>query len=148
MLGEFMYHNPTTLYFGSQSLENLDRELPLYGPNVLLVYGGGSIKKNGIYDAVFSYLKKNHKVVTEVPGVMPNPTAEKLREGAKAAKDSKADLILAVGGGSCCDFAKELPFPPMLMMIPGKSSMSVLKNRKGRPDRPCCLYTDHGGNRV
>ena len=106
MLGEFMYHNPTTLYFGSQSLENLDRELPLYGPNVLLVYGGGSIKKNGIYDAVLSYLKKNHKVVTEVPGVMPNPTAEKLREGAKAAKDSKADLILAVGGGSCCDFAK------------------------------------------
>ena len=105
MLGEFMYHNPTTLYFGSQSLENLDRELPLYGPNVLLVYGGGSIKKNGIYDAVLSYLKKNHKVVTEVPGVMPNPTAEKLREGAKAAKDSKADLILAVGGGSCCDFA-------------------------------------------
>ena len=54
MLGEFMYHNPTTLYFGSQSLENLDRELPLYGPNVLLVYGGGSIKKNGIYDAVLS----------------------------------------------------------------------------------------------
>lgn len=106
MLGEFMYHNPTTLYFGSQSLENLDRELPLYGPNVLLVYGGGSIKKNGIYDAVLSYLKKNHKVVTEVPGVMPNPTAEKLREGAKAAKDSKVDLILAVGGGSCCDFAK------------------------------------------
>lgn len=130
MLGEFMYHNPTTLYFGSQSLENLDRELPLYGPNVLLVYGGGSIKKNGIYDAVLSYLKKNHKVVTEVPGVMPNPTAEKLREGAKAAKDSKADLILAVGGGSCCDLPKELPFPPMLMMIPGKSSMSVLKNRK------------------
>ena len=64
MLGEFMYHNPTTLYFGSQSLENLDRELPLYGPNVLLVYGGGSIKKNGIYDAVLSYLKKNHKVAS------------------------------------------------------------------------------------
>ena len=130
MLGEFMYHNPTTLYFGSQSLENLDRELPLYGPNVLLVYGGGSIKKNGIYDAVLSYLKKNHKVVTEVPGVMPNPTAEKLREGAKAAKDSKADLILAVGGGSCCDFAKGVAVSAMLMMIPGKSSMSVLKNRK------------------
>ncbi len=96
MLGEFMYHNPTTLYFGSQSLENLDRELPLYGPNVLLVYGGGSIKKNGIYDAVLSYLKKNHKVVTDLAAILP----------------------------------KELPFPPMLMMIPGKSSMSVLKNRK------------------
>ena len=130
MLGEFMYHNPTTLYFGSQSLENLDRELPLYGPNVLLVYGGGSIKKNGIYDAVLSYLKKNHKVVTEVPGVMPNPTAEKLREGAKAAKDSKADLILAVAADLAAILPKELPSPPMLMMIPGKSSMSVLKNRK------------------
>ena len=67
MLGEFMYHNPTTLYFGSQSLENLDRELPLYGPNVLLVYGGGSIKKNGIYDAVLSYLKRTIRWLRKFP---------------------------------------------------------------------------------
>ena len=83
-----MYHNPTTLYFGSQSLENLDRELPLYGPNVLWSMAAVPSRKMKIYDAVLSYLKKNHKVVTEVPGVMPNPTAEKL-EGAKAAKDSR-----------------------------------------------------------
>lgn len=106
MLGNFTYCNPTKLYFGKDALDGLNEELPKYGKNVLLVYGGGSIKKNGIYDKVVEILKANGKTVYEDAGVMPNPTSEKLIEGVKRARDAKADLILAVGGGSVCDYAK------------------------------------------
>ena len=106
MLGNFEYCNPTKLYFGDESLQYLNTELPKYGSNVVLVYGGGSIKKNGIYDEVTKLLKENGKTVSEVSGVMPNPTLDKLYEGIEIAREAKADLILAVGGGSCCDFAK------------------------------------------
>ena len=106
MLGNFTYSNPTKLYFGKDALEGLNEELPKYGKNVLLVYGGGSIKKNGIYDKVVAILKANGKTVYEDAGVMPNPTSEKLNEGIERAKKAKADLILAVGGGSVCDYAK------------------------------------------
>ena len=106
MLGNFTYCNPTKLYFGKNALDGLNAELPKYGKNVLLVYGGGSIKKNGIYDKVISVLKANGKEVFEDAGVMPNPTADKLREGVARARAAKADFILAVGGGSVCDYAK------------------------------------------
>ena len=106
MLGNFMYCNPTKLYFGEDSLASLNEELPKYGQNVQLVYGGGSIKKNGIYDKVMEILKANGKNVLEDAGVMPNPTVQKLQEGCKIAREGKADLILAVGGGSVCDYAK------------------------------------------
>ncbi len=106
MLGNFSYINATKLYFGDDSLKYLNDELPKYGQNVQLIYGGGSIKKNGIYDVVIKILEANGKTVVEDPGVMPNPTIEKLREGVKIARDNKVDLLLAVGGGSCCDYAK------------------------------------------
>ena len=106
MLGNFAYCNPTKLYFGDGSLQYLNEELPKYGKNVVLVYGGGSIKKNGIYDEVVDILKTNCKNVAEIAGVMPNPTLEKLYEGIEVARKHKADLILAVGGGSVCDYAK------------------------------------------
>lgn len=106
MLGNFSYCNPTRLYFGKDALEGLNKELPKYGKNVVLIYGGGSIKKNGIYDKVTEILRANGKTVTEDGGVMPNPTVEKLYEGCKIAKKAKADLLLAVGGGSVCDYAK------------------------------------------
>ena len=106
MLGNFTYCNPTKLYFGKEALKGLNKELPKYGKNVLLVYGGGSIKKNGIYDEVVKILKENGKEVFEDAGVMPNPTVEKLNEGVERARKSKADFILAVGGGSVCDYAK------------------------------------------
>ena len=106
MLGNFIYSNPTKLYFGEDSLSYLKDELSKYGKNVQLVYGGGSIKKNGIYDEVVKILKDNGKEIFEDAGVMPNPTVEKLYEGCKIAKDNNIDLILAVGGGSCCDYAK------------------------------------------
>ena len=106
MLGNFTYCNPTKLYFGKEALKGLNEELPKYGKNVLLVYGGGSIKKSGIYDEIVKILKDNGKDIFEDAGVMPNPTVEKLNEGVDIARKSKADFILAVGGGSVCDYAK------------------------------------------
>lgn len=106
MLGDFSYSNPTKLHFGENSLNFLSEELKKYGDNIMLSYGGGSIKKNGIYDKVIAILKENGKTVFEDSGVMPNPTVEKLYEGCKIAKENNIDLILAVGGGSVCDYAK------------------------------------------
>ena len=106
MLGNFSYKNATKLYFGDDSLKYLNDELPKYGKNVQLIYGGGSIKRNGVYDAVMQILKANGKSVVEDAGVMPNPTAQKLREGVRIARENNVDLLLAVGGGSCCDYAK------------------------------------------
>lgn len=108
MLGNFTYANPTKLYFGDDSLKNLNTELSKYGKNVVLVYGGGSIKKSGLYDEVTSILKANGKTVSEIAGVMPNPTIEKLYEGIEIARKADVDLILAVGGGSVCDYSKAL----------------------------------------
>lgn len=106
MLGSFDYCNPTKLYFGEDSLSNLSKELKKYGKNVVLVYGGGSIKRNGIYDEVMAILKEEDKDVAEIEGVMPNPSLEKLYEGIDIARKHKVDLLLAVGGGSVCDYAK------------------------------------------
>lgn len=108
MLGNFSYCNPTKLYFGEDALQNLSVELKKYGNNVALVYGGGSIKKNGIYESVVGILKAEGKTVTEIAGVMPNPTIHKLYEGVEAARQNKVDFILAVGGGSVVDYAKAL----------------------------------------
>ena len=106
MLGNFIFSNPTKLYFGENALDNLASELKNYGKNVLFCYGGGSIKKNGIYDKVVKILNECGKTIIEDGGVMPNPTSEKLVDGCKKAREGKADFILAVGGGSVCDYAK------------------------------------------
>ena len=106
MLGNFTYHNPTALYFGEDALQALNEVLPKYGKTVQFIYGGGSVKKIGLYDEIVAILKANGKTVVEDGGVMPNPTVEKLREGVRIARDNGSDLLLAVGGGSCCDYAK------------------------------------------
>ena len=106
MLGNFSYCNPTKLYFGDDSLRFLSEELHKYGPNVVLIYGGGSIKKNGIYGEVTRILQESGKNVAEIAGVMPNPTLAKLYEGIEITRSHHADLLLAVGGGSVCDYAK------------------------------------------
>lgn len=106
MQGNFMYHNPTKLYFGEEAMDHLVGELKNYGATVMLSYGGGSIKRNGIYDAVMAALKEAGKTVVEDAGVMPNPTYEKVMEGCARVRDNKVDLILAVGGGSTIDYAK------------------------------------------
>lgn len=108
MLGNFSYSNPTKLYFGDDAQKNLSEELKHYGTKVLLTYGNGSIKTNGIYDEVISALRTAGKEVIELFGVMPNPTTDKLYEGAKIAWENDVDLILAVGGGSTIDYAKAI----------------------------------------
>ena len=106
MLGNFEYYNPTKLYFGEDSLSYLKGELNNYGPVVMLNYGGGSVKRNGIYDQVVGILREAGKTIVENPGVMSNPTLEKLREGIQIARDNKVDFILSLGGGSVCDYSK------------------------------------------
>lgn len=106
MLGNFIYKNATKLYFGDDSLKYLRQELKKYGNNIQLIYGSGSIKKSGLYDEVIKILKEEGKNIFEDSGVMPNPTVEKVYEGIKIAKENKVDLLLAVGGGSCIDYAK------------------------------------------
>lgn len=106
MLGNFVYSNSTKLYFGEEAPKYLEQVLNGYGTKVLLVYGGGSIKKNGIYDQMISALRNTGKQIVELGGVMPNPTTGKLYEGAKLARENDVDLILAVGGGSTIDYAK------------------------------------------
>ena len=134
MLGNFEYYNPTKLYFGEQALDGLRKELPKYGKNVLLVYGGGSIQKNGIYDQVVSILQECGKTIVEDAGVMPNPTVEKLKEGCERARAGKVDFILAVGGGSVCDYAKAV-------------SVSVHGPEAGKRNHSGGLCADDGWNR-
>ena len=78
MLGNFMYYNPTKLYFGEDALDFLGPELDNYGKKILLTYGGGSIKKTGLYDKIMAVLRERGKEVVELPGVMPNPTLDKI----------------------------------------------------------------------
>ena len=106
MQGNFKYFNPTKLYFGEQSLNYLKDELKNFGNTVLLNYGSGSVKRNGIYDEVVAILHEGGKTIVENPGVMSNPTLEKLHEGVRIARENKVDWILALGGGSVCDYSK------------------------------------------
>ena len=106
MQGDFTYSNPTRLHFGEGAMSHLVGELKQYGPVVMLSYGGGSIKRTGVYDAVMAALHDAGKTVVDDGGVMPNPTVERMLEGARKAREQRVDLILAVGGGSTIDYAK------------------------------------------
>ena len=108
MQGNFSYYNPTKLYFGEHAITHLKQELTKYGPTILLVYGGGSIKRNGIYQEVYTILNELGKTVIEDGGVMSNPTVDKLYAGCELIKKHSIDFILAVGGGSVIDYAKAL----------------------------------------
>lgn len=104
---DFTYSYPTHVYFGKGALANaLKAELPVEAKKVLLAYGGGSIKKNGIYEEVTGLLRTLGKEVVEFTGIMANPTYQKVQEGAKLAKENAVDYILAVGGGSVIDCCK------------------------------------------
>lgn len=103
----FVYEYPTKVCFGMGAAKaNLPGILAAYGPNVLLAYGGGSIKKNGVYEEITGILKEAGKNITEFTGIMPNPTWAKVQEGANLARERKIDLVLAVGGGSVVDCCK------------------------------------------
>ena len=106
-MNNFIYENKTKVYFGKNDVkDNLSALLANYGNTVLLAYGGGSIKRNGVYDEVTAILHDAGKTVIEFSGIMPNPTYAKVQEGAKLARDNHIDLILAVGGGSVSDCCK------------------------------------------
>lgn len=103
----FVYEYPTKVYFSKGAAKaHLPGILSAYGPNVLLAYGGGSIQKSGIYEELMELLKAAGKTVTEFSGIMSNPTWAKVQEGARLARNCKADLVLAVGGGSVIDCCK------------------------------------------
>ncbi|RTQ90199.1 iron-containing alcohol dehydrogenase [Lysinibacillus telephonicus] len=105
-MNSFTFYNPVKIHFGKDALEKLPEELAQYGDKVLIVYGGGSIKNNGVYDAVVSTLKKAGKTVFELSGVEPNPRVETARKGIEICKKESIDLVLAVGGGSVIDCSK------------------------------------------
>ena len=106
-MNAFTYSYPVKVYFGEKAAEkNLAAELQKRGKNVLLAYGGGSVKRNGVYDELTEILKAAGKTVTEFAGIMSNPTYAKVREGAELARENGVDFILAVGGGSVIDCCK------------------------------------------
>lgn len=106
-MNNFKMTNMPKVYFGQGALkEALNTELKTVGDNVLLAYGGGSIKKTGIYDEVVTLLKETGKNIFEFNGIMSNPTYAKVLEGAKIVKDNQIDFIIAVGGGSVIDCCK------------------------------------------
>ena len=106
-MNEFIFSYPVKIYFGEKAAQkNLPGELEKVGNTVMLAYGGGSIKKNGIYEEIITLLKEAGKKVVEFSGIMPNPTYEKVQEGAALAKKENVDFILAVGGGSVSDCCK------------------------------------------
>ncbi|MGJ7911395.1 iron-containing alcohol dehydrogenase [Neobacillus sp. LXY-1] len=102
----FTFWNPTKLIFGKGQLEQLKTEVPRYGKKVLLVYGGGSIKRSGLYDQVTGLLKETGAEVFELSGVEPNPRVTTARKGVEICKTEGIDFILAVGGGSVIDCSK------------------------------------------
>ncbi|WNR44473.1 iron-containing alcohol dehydrogenase [Paenibacillus roseipurpureus] len=107
-MNSFTFHNPTTLHFGQGQLAKLSTEVPKYGKHILLVYGGGSIKSNGIYDNVMQLLQGLDATVIELSGVEPNPRLTTVHRGVALCRQHSIDLILAVGGGSVIDCAKAI----------------------------------------
>ncbi|WLR41242.1 iron-containing alcohol dehydrogenase [Bacillus carboniphilus] len=107
-MDNFTYWNPTKLIFGKGQMSKLKEEIPSSTKNVLLVYGGGSIKRNGIYDQVVNELKSTDKEIFELSGVEPNPRISTVRKGVEIAKNNNVEFILAVGGGSVIDCSKAI----------------------------------------
>ena len=105
-MNKFSFYNPVKLIFGKGQLEQIKQELPTYGKKVLVVYGGGSIKKNGLYEEVMVTLKEANLEVFELSGVEPNPRISTARRGVELCKQEDIDMLLAVGGGSVIDCTK------------------------------------------
>ena len=102
----FDYCNPTRIIFGKGETDRVGKECQKLGKKVLFIYGGGSIKQNGLYDRIMKHLQEEKLVVYELGGVKPNPRIDKVREGVAICKKEKIDLVLAVGGGSVLDTGK------------------------------------------
>ncbi|MBN3556578.1 iron-containing alcohol dehydrogenase [Fictibacillus nanhaiensis] len=107
-MNEYIYYNPTRLVFGKNQIQTLKDELGKFGKKVLVVYGGGSIKRNGLFDEVMNELKKMDAEVSELSGVEPNPRVSTVRKGVEICKEKGIDVLLAVGGGSVIDCTKAI----------------------------------------
>lgn len=105
-MNSFIYNIPTKVYFGENQLGNLGKELTKFGKRVLLTYGGGSIKRNGLYDRVITELRSAEMEIFELSGIEPNPRIDSVRDGVKICKEQGIDVLLAVGGGSTIDATK------------------------------------------
>lgn len=105
-MNNFVYNIPTKVYFGENQLSHLSEELKKFGSRVLMTYGGGSIKKMGLYDKVMDEMKKAGLEVFELSGIEPNPRIDSVRKGAQMCKEHKIDVLLAIGGGSTIDATK------------------------------------------
>ena len=105
-MNNFIYNIPTKVYFGENQLSHLSEELKRFGNRVLLTYGGGSIKKIGLYDKVMDEMNKAGLEVFELSGIEPNPRIDSVRKGAQMCKEHKIDVLLAIGGGSTIDATK------------------------------------------
>lgn len=105
-MNDFIFHNPDKVYFGKKQLEHLSEELLNFGKKVLLVYGGGSIKRNGLYDGIVKIAKVSGIELFELSGVEPNPRHSTVNKGAAICKEKNIDVVLAAGGGSTIDCAK------------------------------------------
>ena len=159
----FIYDNKTKMIFGKDTEIQAGKEVKQYGNRVLLHYGGGSIKKNGLYEKIVNSLKNENLEIFELQGVKPNPRLSLVREGIKICRDNNIDIILAVGGGSVIDSAKAIGIGTMyegdvwdfyggdakaekslpvgvVLTIPAagseSSTGSVITNENGRYKRP------------
>lgn len=124
----FTMNNPTILHFGRNVVEGLGKAVSAFGPNVLLVYGKGSIKRNGIYEQVVGQMKNINARVFEYQGIKPNPLSGDVDAAAKVGKKNKVDVILAVGGGSVIDSAKIIA-----LAIPGGDKAWDIMTNKVKP---------------
>ncbi len=105
-MNNYEYHVPTDIRFGRDQIQCLEKEIGKYGKRVLLVYGGGSIKRSGLYDKVYEVLKDFE--IYELPGIEPNPKLSSVKKGTEICKKNKIDAVLAVGGGSTIDASKHI----------------------------------------
>jgi alcohol dehydrogenase YqhD (iron-dependent ADH family) len=132
----FNFYNPVSIHFGKDVLNELADTIKLYGNNILLVYGKGSVVKNGYYKQVVDILNKNGIKYTEISGIKPNPVDSDVDEAVKIGRQEKVQAVLALGGGSVIDSSKA-----MALCIPENlSAWEVLKGRQ-KPEKALPLIT-------
>ncbi len=123
----FVHDIPTRIYFGKGQISRLAELLRPYGRNILLAYGGGSVKKSGLYDEIMGILKEEGCRVTELSGIEPNPRIESVARGVQLCRENHVDAILAVGGGSTIDCSKAVASG---VYFDGDDLWSMVKERK------------------
>ena len=131
-MNNFIFQNSTKVYFGKGCVKEYLTCLTKNAQTILLAYGGGSIKRNGVYDEITGILKGAGKTIVEFSGIMSNPTYDKVQEGARLARDNQADMILAVGGGSTMDCCKAVSLAARHDdLLPGTSGWTWNRNNSG-----------------